>query len=67
MIVNLKDMWGINAVVRDFTWKISRERQRHLEMMAAAFLKETKIPPRHVELVQRTEGDKVIFYYRRRG
>ena len=45
--------------------KASRERARHLEMMAAAYLKETGVPVRHAELVESHQPDgSIVWYYR---
>lgn len=51
------------AVVREIT----ETTDRYLEMMAAAYLKETKIPATEVELIQQLSGEGVIrWYFRRR-
>jgi hypothetical protein len=56
--------------VMDTSWisqivsKASKERARHIEMMAAAFIKETKIPVRHVELIEEHRLYGAVYYYR---
>ena len=56
--------------VMDTSWisrlvsSAARERARHLEMMACAFVKETKIPVKYCELVEEHQIDKVVYYFR---
>lgn len=39
---------------------------RHLEMMAAAYMKATNIPPEECELVVETLPDKIVYRFQRR-
>lgn len=54
----------------DFQRKINEFRKNvaeHLEMMAAAYLKATNIPPEECELVVETLPDKMIYRFQRRA
>ena len=39
----------------------------YIEMMAAAYLKETNIPANEVELVQQIDGYKIRWYFQKRA
>lgn len=47
--------------------KVLDTRKIWIEKMAAAYFTITNIDPRDVELVESHEGDKIVFYFRRRG
>lgn len=55
------------SVIGRFISEASRKRAIHLEMMAAAFLKETKIPVKYCECVESHGKDGSIrWFYRDR-
>ena len=46
--------------------RVMENQAAHIEMMAAAYLKATDLPPDRVELVQENQGNKIIWYFRER-
>lgn len=58
----LNDTADFQRKIHDFNIDVTR----HLEMMAAAYTKETNIPPEECELVVETLPDKVIYRLQRR-
>lgn len=48
------------------TRRVMENQAAHIEMMAAAYLKATGLPPDRVELVQENQGNKIIWYFRER-
>ena len=60
--MSLNDIADLNRKIHDFQMSVTC----HLEMMAAAYMKETNIPPEECELVVETLPDKMIYSFHRR-
>jgi hypothetical protein len=50
----------------DMTRELIRDVNLHIEMMAAAYLKATDIPPEDCELVAQYLPDQVVYRFQRR-
>ena len=60
--MSLNDMADFQRKIHDFQMDVTR----HLEMMAAAYMKATDIPPEECELVVETLPDKMVYRFQRR-
>ena len=69
-------LWGVGEMIEPsiephdllarITSKASEIQATHLEMFAAAYLKETSIPASEAELVQEFRDMRIVWYFRRR-
>ncbi len=57
---------GCEKILKDAIDLSARNRQLHLEMMAAAFLNETGLPASECELVVQNRLEGTCFHYRKR-
>ena len=60
--MSLNEMADFQRKIHDFQIAVTR----HLEMMAAAYMKATDIPPEECELVVETLPDKMVYRFQRR-
>lgn len=60
--MSLNNMADFQRKIHDFKMDIAR----HLEMMAAAYMKATNIPPEECELVVEALPDKMVYRFQRR-
>jgi hypothetical protein len=60
--MSLNDIADFQRKIHDFKMDVTR----HLEMMAAAYMKATDIPPEECELVVETLPDKMVYRFQRR-
>lgn len=58
----LNDMADFQRKMHEFQMDVTR----HIEMMAAAYMKATNIPPEECELVVETLPDKMVYRFQRR-
>jgi len=60
--MSLNDMADFQRKMHEFQMDVTR----HLEMMAAAYMKATNIPPEECELVVETLPNKMVYRFQRR-
>ena len=60
--MSLNDIADFQRKIHEFQMDVTR----HLEMMAAAYMKATNIPPEECELVVETLPDKMVYRFQRR-
>lgn len=53
--------------IKQYVDEAARNRMAMLEKLAAAYVLETKIPPEECELVERQDGPKIVWYFRKKG
>jgi hypothetical protein len=60
--MSLNDIADFQRKIHDFQMDVTR----HLEMMAAAYMKATDIPPEECELIVEMLPDKMVYRFQRR-
>ena len=57
----------IPDIMDSYVEKAAKNRAEMLEQLAAAYVLKTGIPPEECEMVERYEGSKIVWYFRKRG